>query len=92
MHARRKIIGTGLTAAVALAVVGLSAPGAAQAQEAKMEKCYGIAKAGKNDCQTATNSCAGTSRTDRQGDAFVVVPAGTCDKVSGGSLTPAKKG
>lgn len=92
MHARRKIIGTSLTTAVAVAVAGLAASGASHAQEAKMEKCYGIAKAGKNDCQTATSSCAGTSRTDRQSDAFIAVPAGTCAKITGGSLTPIKKG
>ena len=35
-------------------------PAAAQAQ-GNMEKCYGVAKAGKNDCQTAKSSCAGTA-------------------------------
>lgn len=54
------------------------------------EKCYGIAAAGKNDCATATSSCAGTSRVDRQFDAFVAVPKGLCLKVAGGSLEPTK--
>lgn len=53
-------------------------------QEAKVEKCYGIAAAGKNDCKTATSSCAGTSKVDRQPGAFILVPAGTCSKISGG--------
>ena len=53
-----------------------------------VEKCFGIAKAGKNDCQTATTSCAGTSRQDRQPDAWIYVPKGTCDKITDGSLTP----
>ena len=53
---------------------------------AEMEKCYGVALAGKNDCQTATSSCAGTSTSDRQVDAFIAVPTGTCGKISGGSL------
>lgn len=53
-----------------------------------VEKCFGIAKAGKNDCQTATTSCAGTSRQDRQPDAWIYVPRGTCDKITDGSLTP----
>jgi len=52
------------------------------------EKCFGIAAAGQNDCATATSSCAGTSRVDRQGDAFVAVPKGLCLKVVGGSLKP----
>lgn len=52
-----------------------------------MEKCFGIVKAGKNDCQTATSACAGTSTTDAQKDAWVFVPEGLCEKVSGGSKT-----
>jgi uncharacterized membrane protein len=52
------------------------------------EKCFGISKAGRNDCQTANSSCAGTSRRDGQGDAWIYMPAGSCDKVVGGSLQP----
>jgi len=60
----------------------------APAPNFKAEKCYGIAKAGKNDCQTANSSCAGTSRRDGQKDAWIYVPAGTCDKLVGGSTQP----
>ena len=52
------------------------------------EKCYGLARAGKNDCQTANSSCAGTSKRDKQGDAWVYVPKGTCEKLVDGSLQP----
>ena len=72
-------------AVLALSCGALLVPG--QAAAADMEKCYGIAKAGKNDCQTATSSCAGTSTTDRQADAFIAVPKGTCGKIAGGTLT-----
>lgn len=54
----------------------------------KMEKCYGIAKAGMNDCQTATASCAGSATKDRQSDAFLLVPKGTCNKIVDGNLKP----
>jgi uncharacterized membrane protein len=54
----------------------------------KAEKCYGIAKAGKNDCQTTSNSCAGTSHRDQQADAWIYVPAGTCERIVGASLMP----
>lgn len=54
----------------------------------KYEKCYGIAKAGKNDCFTAKTSCGGTVRHDRQPDAWIYVPAGTCAKIVGGGLKP----
>jgi len=49
------------------------------------EKCYGVVKAGQNDCQTATSSCAGTSKRDAQADAWIYVPAGTCDRIVGGT-------
>jgi uncharacterized membrane protein len=62
----------------------------AAAQKGEVEKCYGIAKAGKNDCQTATNSCAGTSKKDGQKDAWIAVPKGTCAKIAGASTEPGK--
>jgi uncharacterized membrane protein len=84
-----------ITAAVA-GVVTLAAVSAVAADKpgaATQEKCYGVAAAGKNDCQTATNSCAGTAEKDRQPDAFVNLPKGLCSKIAGSSLTaPAKKG
>ncbi len=52
-----------------------------------MEKCYGVVKAGHNDCATANSSCAGTSKSDSQSDAFVMVPEGLCDRLTGGSKT-----
>jgi uncharacterized membrane protein len=61
---------------------------AAQADDTKNEKCYGVAKAGQNDCATASNSCAGTTTTDSQKDAFLYVPVGICQKIAGGSLKP----
>jgi uncharacterized membrane protein len=73
-----------LTAAIALASSG---PAAAADQPAA-EKCYGVVKAGANDCETATNSCAGTSTADGQEDAWVLVPKGLCEKLVGGSLEP----
>lgn len=47
--------------------------------EAGKEKCYGVALAGKNDCKAgAGTTCAGTSKVDYQGNAFKLVPKGTC--------------
>ncbi|CAC9462422.1 Putative signal peptide protein [uncultured Gammaproteobacteria bacterium] len=51
------------------------------------EKCYGVVKAGQNDCATKTSSCAGSSNTDGQKDAFIALPKGLCDKLVGGNLT-----
>ncbi len=75
-----------LTAAAIGTVLAISAGPVSAAGD--KEKCYGIAVAGQNDCATATSSCAGTSKVDRQGDAFVAVPKGLCLKVTGGSLEP----
>lgn len=73
------------------AVGGLVALGvAAPANAAAMEKCYGIVKAGKNDCQTASSACAGTTRKDGQKEAWLYLPKGSCEKIVGASLTPGK--
>ena len=56
-----------------------------------MEKCYGIVKAAMNDCQTATQSCAGSATKDKRPDAFLFLPKGDCNKIVGGSLTPGKE-
>ena len=70
-------------AAAFAAVVAL--PTVAYAQGAT-EKCYGVSKAGKNDCQTAKSSCAGTSKQDALPDAWISVPKGACEKIIGGKL------
>ena len=70
------------------AALALASTGTAPAADSEGEKCYGVVKAGANDCETATNSCAGTSVEDGQGDAWVLVPKGLCEKLVGGSLEP----
>ena len=74
-----------LASAVAAA---LSSPLISAAQAADNEKCFGVAAAGQNDCQTANNSCAGQVADAGQGDAWIYVPTGTCTKINGGSLEP----
>lgn len=74
-----------LATAVAAAVSG---PLMLSAQAAENEKCFGVAAAGQNDCQTAANSCAGQVSQAGQGDAYIYVPTGTCQKINGGSLEP----
>lgn len=80
---------TNLMLASALAAaISMTAIAGSQAAAAENEKCFGVVKAGQNDCQTATHSCAGTATMDGQGDSWVYLPAGTCDKLVGGSLAP----
>jgi uncharacterized membrane protein len=65
-----------IAGALAAALAATAAP--SMAQEAK-EKCFGVALAGKNDCAAgAGTTCAGTSKVDYQGNAWSLVPAGTC--------------
>lgn len=65
-----------LAGAVAAALTGHVTPAEAQAKE----KCFGVSEAGKNDCAAGPGtSCAGTSTVDYQGNAWTLVPAGTCE-------------
>ena len=52
-----------------------------------MEHCYGVAKAGKNDCATAGHSCAGQATKDSDKSSWVSIPTGVCAKLAGGSTT-----
>lgn len=62
-----------------------------EAKGKKLEKCYGIAKAGQNDCKAGPGtSCAGSSTKDAQKDAWMFVAKGSCEKIVGGSLKPKK--
>ena len=58
----------------------------APAPQFTAEKCYGIAAASQNDCQTSTHSCAGEAKQARERESWIYVPAGTCAKIDGGSL------
>jgi uncharacterized membrane protein len=56
----------------------------------KAEKCYGISKAGLNDCAArGVHSCAGTAKLDNDPASWIYVPAGYCERIAGGKLTPA---
>ena len=87
---REKLINSAAAAFLVLAT-SQSAFSAAADSTASTEKCYGVAKAGLNDCSTATASCAGSSTKDNQSDAFLLMPIGLCDKLVGGHLKPDTK-
>ncbi len=70
--------------------LGLVAGNATAAEKIPMEKCYGISKAGKNDCQTSISACAGTAKKDGQKDAWLFLPKGSCEKIVGASLKSGK--
>ena len=88
------------TLAITALALGALAAGAATAQDkmdkaADKEKCYGVSMAGKNDCAAGPGTtCAGTSKVDYQGNAWKLVPKGTCAAMKTpkgmGSLQPIK--
>ena len=68
-----------IDASVAAALSGLAHTASAQEQE----KCFGVSLAGENDCAAGPGtSCAGTSTVDYQGNAWTLVPAGTCEEIT----------
>lgn len=81
------LVSSALVAALSLGLVAQ-----AQAAESGKEKCYGIAKAGQNDCATAngSHSCAGQSKKDNDANEWKYVAKGTCEKAGGVTKTPAK--
>ena len=85
---KRALIASSLAAAVA-------APSLASAQTPvpeppfKAEKCYGIAKAGQNDCaSTGNNECGRSSKVAMELRAWIYVPEGYCNRIQGGSTKP----
>ena len=75
MSVNRTTVSLSATLACALTVMAASAVYAGS----EMEKCFGVALAGANDCAAgAGTTCAGTSKVDYQGNAWKLVPAGTC--------------
>jgi uncharacterized membrane protein len=82
---RRVVLASAFAAAMAAPAL-LSAQKPVAAPSFKAEKCYGIAKAGKNDCaSTGANSCGGSSKVDKDPKAWIYVPQGYCDRIVGGS-------
>lgn len=77
----RLLIGAAI--ATALATGLLTAPTSAQEKAAQAkEKCYGVALKGQNDCAAGPGTtCAGTAKVDYQGNAWKLVPAGTCTTI-----------
>ncbi|MBB5745948.1 DUF2282 domain-containing protein [Brevundimonas variabilis] len=91
---RTQVSIAGLTAVALFAGAGIaSAQSRTQGDAPRVEKCYGISLAGKNDCAAGPGTtCAGTSVRDYQGNAWKNVAAGTCTTIrtpkGNGSLTP----
>ena len=69
-------------AVTALTLIALASSVAVAADKPEQEKCFGVAKAGQNDCAAGPGtSCAGTSKVDYQGNAWKLVAKGTCTSI-----------
>ncbi|QJR16302.1 DUF2282 domain-containing protein [Usitatibacter palustris] len=82
-----------ITTAVAGLLAGFATGASAhdpKAAEGK-ERCYGVAKAGQNDCGTASHGCAGASKKDNDPVEWKYVPKGTCEKAGGKLVAPSDK-
>jgi uncharacterized membrane protein len=79
---QRLIIGSALAGLIALGAAGNAA---ADDKPASKEKCFGVAKAGKNDCASATgtHSCSGQASADKAPEDWNYVAKGTCEKLGG---------
>ena len=85
---QRLIVSSALASALALGLFGQAA-----AQEKPKEKCYGIAKAGQNDCGnlSGSHSCAGQSKVDKDAGEWKYVAKGTCKDLKGMTAEEAKQ-
>ncbi len=84
MNKRQAMVAAALASVCA---VNASANGQMGAAAGDQEKCYGVAKAGQNDCGTATHGCAGQAAVDNDAQEWKFVAKGSCTKV-GGKLAP----
>ncbi|MFL6548454.1 MAG: DUF2282 domain-containing protein [Povalibacter sp.] len=82
MKTKTALLSTAVTSVLALGMFSMSAHAA---DDAKTEKCFGVSKAGKNDCAANGHACAGQSTTSSNSKEWVKVPAGTCERIVGGS-------
>ena len=82
MKDRKTVMNTALAGVVALGLGAASQN--AVAGKSGFEKCYGIVKAGQNDCGTSKHACAGQATMDNDPAEWVYVPKGTCAKIAGG--------
>lgn len=86
----KKTLNTLLAGAVAVTVAGAAAD--AQAAKGDKERCYGVVKAGMNDCGSADgkHSCAAQATKDADKNEWLYLPKGVCDKLAGGSTKKPK--
>ena len=90
MNKRHAMIAAALAAACATQAALAAGQDPAMDAKSDQEKCYGVAKAGQNDCGTAKHSCAALgAKTDNDPNEWKYVPKGSCEKMGGKTAPPA---
>jgi len=84
----RDALNAGVMLAVAGAMLGAVAASLRHGSDENVvrERCYGVAKAGANDCANAVHSCAKHAAADADKREWIAVPAGTCRRLAGGNM------
>jgi uncharacterized membrane protein len=84
----RDVINAGVILAIAGSMLGAVAASLRHGptSQVERERCYGIARAGANDCANGVHSCAGQSRAGTDSREWLYVPKGTCGRIAGGKL------
>ncbi len=83
MNAKKTVLAAALGSVMTFGVVHA----VFAADDSNMEKCYGVVKAGKNDCAGAAHACQGQGKADKAATEWIKLPKGTCERIVGGSTT-----
>jgi uncharacterized membrane protein len=89
MQSKRALITAAVSGVLAVGAMALS--GGAVAGEMDKEKCYGVAKAGKNDCAANGHACSGQAKKDADPGEWISLPKGTCERLLNGRAEPEKQ-
>ena len=79
-----------ITGLLAIGTVSLTGAAYAADDHSGDEQCAGVIKAGKNDCATSMNDCAGQAKGEANPMAWIFVPKGTCERIVGAHLVHVK--
>ena len=82
MTKKQALISTAVSSLLAVGALTVSTQASAQ----DMEKCYGVVKAGQNDCAGPGHTCQAQAATDASAEEFILLPSGTCDRLAGGEV------
>ncbi len=89
MKQHDSILRATIAGVLALSTLAVAGTASAAADDGK-EQCAGIAKVGQNDCATSMNACHGHATAESLSEAWIYLPKGTCERISGGRVVTVK--